>query len=134
MTPVPGTILIARPLWPVLRRLGDLLSRRGCTVETAATWGGLLDGPRRGEGLGAVLLGEYGAVAEEEEILRQFRDAGRPGVPVFLVGGQSAVRRTRRFREAGADLPIVYPVAAGEDPGSVSETLRALAPGVNSRS
>ena len=37
------------------------------------------------------------------------------------------------FRGAGADLPIVYPVAAGDDPeGSVSETLRALAPGVHS--
>lgn len=104
MTPMHGTILVARPLWPVLRRVGDLLSRRGYTVETAATWSGLLDGPGTGEGLAAVLLGEYGAVAEEEEILRRFRDAGGPGVPVFLIGGQSAVRRTRRFREAGADM------------------------------
>jgi PleD family two-component response regulator len=99
-----GLILVARPLWPVLRRVGDLLSRRGYTVKTAATWSGLLDGPGTGEGLAAVLLGEYGAVAEEEEILRRFRDAGGPGVPVFLIGGQSAVRRTRRFREAGADM------------------------------
>ena len=114
MTPVHGTILIARPLWPVLRRVGDLLSRRGCTVETAATWSGLLDGPGKGEGLGAVLLGEYGAVAEEEEILRRFRDAGRPGVPVFLIGGQSAVRRTRRFREAGADMVFAADLPAEE--------------------
>jgi diguanylate cyclase (GGDEF)-like protein len=80
------------------------LSRRGYTVVTAATWSGLLDGPGSGKGLAAVLLGEYGAVAEEEEILRRFRDAGGPGIPVFLIGGQSAVRRTRRFREAGADM------------------------------
>lgn len=101
---ISGLILVARPLWPVLRRIGDLLSRRGYSVETAATWRGLLDGPGTREGFAAALLGEYGAVAEEEEILRRFRDAGGPGVPVFLVGGQSAVRRTRRFREAGADM------------------------------
>jgi diguanylate cyclase (GGDEF)-like protein len=104
MIPVHGTILVARPLWPVLGRVGDLLSRRGHTVETAGTWSALLGEPGRGEGLAAVLLGEYGAVAEEEEILRRFRAAAGPGVPVFLVGGQSAVRNTRRFREAGADM------------------------------
>ena len=104
MTPVHGTILVARPLWPALRRVGDLLSRRGYTVETAATWSALLADPGRGEGLAAVLLGEYGAVDEEEGILRRFRAADGPGVPVFLIGGQSAVRRTRRFREAGADM------------------------------
>ena len=104
MTPVHGTILVARPLWPVLGRVGNLLSRRGYSVETAGSWSALLAEPGRRAGLAAVLLGEYGSVAEEEEILRRFRDAGGPGVPVFLIGGQSAVRRTRRFREAGADM------------------------------
>jgi diguanylate cyclase (GGDEF)-like protein len=104
MTRVHGLVLVARPLWPALRRVGDLLSRRGCTVETAATWSALLDVPERGEGLAAVLLGEYGAVAEEEGILRRFRADVGPGVPVFLIGGRSAVRGTRRFREAGVDM------------------------------
>jgi diguanylate cyclase (GGDEF)-like protein len=99
-----GLILVARPLWPVLRRVGELLSRRGYTVRTTATWSGLLEDPGTGEGFAAVLLGEYGAVAEEEGILRRFRDGGVIGIPVFLIGGQSAVRRTRRFREAGADM------------------------------
>jgi len=99
-----GLILVARPLWPVLGRVGSLLSHRGYSVETAGSWSALLAEPGRRAGLAAVLLGEYGAVAEEEEILRRFRDAGGPGVPVFLIGGQSAVRRTRRFREAGADM------------------------------
>ncbi|MHB1024372.1 MAG: GGDEF domain-containing protein [Desulfobacteria bacterium] len=80
------------------------MSRRGCTVETVGSWSALLAEPGRRAGLAAVLLGEYGNVVEEEEILRRFRDAGGPGVPVFLIGGQSAVRRTRRFREAGADM------------------------------
>ena len=104
MPPVNGTILVARPLWPALRRVGDLLSRRGYTVEKTATWSALLGVQGRNEGLSAVLLGEYGDVVEEEEILRRFRAAGGTGVPVFLIGGQSAVRRTRRFREAGADM------------------------------
>jgi diguanylate cyclase (GGDEF)-like protein len=73
-------------------------------VETAGSWSALLAEPGRRAGLAAVLLGEYGSVAEEEEILRRFRDAGGPGVPVFLIGGQGAVRRTHRFLEAGADM------------------------------
>ena len=76
MTPVHGTILVARPLWPVLGRVGDLLSRRGYSVETAGSWSALLSEPGRRAGLAAVLLGEYGSVAEEEEILRRFREAG----------------------------------------------------------
>ena len=99
-----GLILVARPLWPALRRVGDLLSRRGYSVETAGSWRALLAEPGRRAGLAAVLLGEYGAVIEEEEILRRFRAADGTGIPVFLIGGQSAVRWTRRFREAGADM------------------------------
>jgi len=104
MTPVHGTILVARPLWPVLGRIGNLLSRRGYSVEKAGSWSALLAEPGRRAELAAVLLGEYGSVVEEEGILRRFRDGGGPGIPVFLIGGQSAVRRTRGFREAGADM------------------------------
>jgi diguanylate cyclase (GGDEF)-like protein len=104
MTPVDGTVLVARPLWPVLGRVGNLLSLRGYSVETAGAWSALLAEPGRRTGLAAVLLGEYGSVAEEEEILRRFRDGGGPGIPVLLIGGRSAVRRTRRFREAGVDM------------------------------
>jgi diguanylate cyclase (GGDEF)-like protein len=106
MTPVHGTVLVARPLWPVLGRVADLLSRRGCSVETAGTWDALLDAPGRQAGLAGVLLGEYGSVSEEVGILRRFRDGGSPGVPVFLIGGRNAVRRARRFREAGVDMVI----------------------------
>ena len=101
---MPGLILVARPLWPVLGRAGDLLSRRGYSVEKAGSWSAILAEPGRRAGLAAVLLGEYGGVAEEEGILRRFRDGAGPGVPVLLVGGRSAVRRTRRFREAGVDM------------------------------
>ena len=71
-----GAVLVARPVWPVLRRIGELLSRRGYSVETADSWGALLAEPGRRADLAAVLLGEYGSVAEEEEILRRFREAG----------------------------------------------------------
>jgi len=106
-------VLVARPLWPVLRRVGDLLSRLGYTVETAGSWSALLAEPGRRAGLAAVLLGEYGSVAEEEGILRRFRNGGGPGIPVLLIGGQSAVRWTRRFREAGADM--VFAADLSED-------------------
>jgi alkanesulfonate monooxygenase SsuD/methylene tetrahydromethanopterin reductase-like flavin-dependent oxidoreductase (luciferase family) len=64
------------------------------------------------------------------------RVAGRPDdVPEALVRavcliGEGATARDRldAFREAGADVPVVYPVASGQDPpGSVAATLRAAA-------
>lgn len=112
--PARGNILIARPLWPVLRRIGDLLSRRGYSVESFDSWNALLEKPGIRDGLAAVFLGEYGYPAEEEGVLRRFRDANRPGVPVFVVGGRSALRWTRRFREAGADM-IIPADLAGEE-------------------
>ena len=63
--------------------------------------------------------------------------AGRPqDVPEALVhqvclSGDPADARVRleAFRDAGADLPVVYPVVTAADPaGSAAETLRALAP------
>jgi len=94
--------------------LGDLLSREGYQVETAATWKALIEGPGTREGLAAVLLGEYGAVDEEEGILRRFRDGCGAGVPVLLIGGRNAVRRTRRFREAGADMVFAADLSSAE--------------------
>ncbi len=109
-----GHILVARPLWPVLRRVGDLLSRLGYSVEQAGSWSALLGEPGRRAELACVLLGEYGSIAEEEEILRRFRDGGGPGVPVLVIGGQGAVRRTRRFREAGADMVFAADLSGEE--------------------
>jgi diguanylate cyclase (GGDEF)-like protein len=83
-------------------------------VETAATWRALLEGPGTREELAAVLLGEYGATAEEEEILRRFRDEGGHGIPVFLVGGSCAVRGARRFLEAGADMVLAADLPEAE--------------------
>jgi diguanylate cyclase (GGDEF)-like protein len=114
MTAVHGTVLVARPLWPVLGRVGNLLSRRGYSVVTAGSWSALLAEPGSRAGLAAVLLGEYGRVAEEEEILRRFRDGGGSGIPVILIGGRSAVRRTRRFREAGADMVLAADLSQEE--------------------
>ena len=62
---MPRVVLVARPLWPVLRRVGDLLSRCGYTVETARRIGRPLscivtdiDGLRRvNEAYGPVVVG-----------------------------------------------------------------------------
>jgi alkanesulfonate monooxygenase SsuD/methylene tetrahydromethanopterin reductase-like flavin-dependent oxidoreductase (luciferase family) len=65
-------------------------------------------------------------------------EAGRPDdVPealvrtVCLTGDPAAARAgLSRFRDAGADLPVVYPVPAGDDPASgIRATLEALTPG-----
>jgi alkanesulfonate monooxygenase SsuD/methylene tetrahydromethanopterin reductase-like flavin-dependent oxidoreductase (luciferase family) len=77
-----------------------------------------------------------GLGAEAEAAVRAHR-AGAPGdVPEALVravclpGDAGAARaRLDAYREAGADLPVVYPVATRADPaGSVDATLRAVAP------
>lgn len=60
--------------------------------------------------------------------------AGRPeDVPEVLVRtvcavGDEARTRVEAFREAGADLPIVYPVATADAAASMRGTLTALAP------
>ncbi len=60
--------------------------------------------------------------------------AGRPqDVPEALVRavcavGDDAAERVAAYREAGADLPVVYPVAVGEAAPSVERTLLELAP------
>lgn len=61
--------------------------------------------------------------------------AGRSeDVPEMLVRavcavGSDAGERVEAFREAGADLPIVYPVASADPAASIEATLLALAPG-----
>jgi len=90
------------------------LSRRGYTVEMAGSWSALHAEPGSRAGLVAVLLGEYGNIDEEERILRRFRGDGGPGIPVLLIGGRSAVRRTRRFREAGADMVLAADLSEEE--------------------
>ena len=73
-------------------------------------------------------LGPQAAVAG------QAHRAGRPeDVPEVLVRavcavGSEARDRLEAFREAGADLPIVYPVATADPAASIGTTLRALAP------
>jgi 5,10-methylenetetrahydromethanopterin reductase len=74
-------------------------------------------------------LGPQAAVAG------QAHRAGRPeDVPEVLVRavcavGDQARDRVEAFREAGADLPIVYPVATADPAASIETTVRALAPG-----
>jgi 5,10-methylenetetrahydromethanopterin reductase len=55
-------------------------------------------------------------------------DAVAPLLDAVCLSGGSARARLDAFREAGCDLPVVYPVAFGADGArSVAETLRALA-------
>jgi len=77
-------------------------------------------------------------LAAEAEAAAAAHAAGRPqDAPVALVravclsGDVGAARLgLQAYREAGAHLPIVYPVATAADPvASVLATLRALAPG-----
>jgi 5,10-methylenetetrahydromethanopterin reductase len=73
-------------------------------------------------------LGPQAAVAG------QAHRAGRPeDVPEVLVRsvcavGDGARDRLDAFREAGADMPIVYPIAIADPAASIEATLRALAP------
>ena len=117
------SVLVARPVWSVLRRMGEELSAAGYAVEYAGSWDSLLEERLVPSLLAAVLLGEYGDAAAEEETLRRFRARdGGVGVPVVVVGGQNAANRARRFRDAGADLVI----AADLPPGEILDQARPL--------
>jgi diguanylate cyclase (GGDEF)-like protein len=112
---VSRSVLIARPVWPVVRRLGEVLSAGGYAVEYVGTWDALLSEERRPALLAAVILGEYGASAEEEETLRRFRGReGGVGVPVVVIGGRNAAEHAPRLRAAGADLVFPADLPAGE--------------------
>lgn len=78
----------------------------------------------------AMDLGEEAAVAAAAH-----RDGAPERVPVRLVGSvcllgeaKDAARRLQAYRDAGADLPVVYPVSAREPVSSILGTLFALAP------
>jgi diguanylate cyclase (GGDEF)-like protein len=99
----------------VLRRLGEELAATGYAVEASGSWNLLLSDRIASERFSGVLLGEYGDIGEEEEILRKFREGeGGSGVPVLVVGGINAAHRSRRLREAGADLVFTADLPAGE--------------------
>lgn len=107
-----ATVLIARPLWPVLRRIVPFLSAEGYQVEEAPSWSRLADVRLSRPGLAGVFLGEHGAAAEEIAILRRFREReGALGVPVVVVGGMNALMRAAGFRAAGADLVVAADVS-----------------------
>lgn len=102
-----ATVLIARPLWPVLRRIAPFLAAEGYRVEETPSWSRLMDAHLSCPDLAGVFLGEHGEAVEEIEVLRRFREReGAAGVPVILVGGMNALVRAPRFRAAGADLVI----------------------------
>jgi len=101
------TVLIARPLWPVLRRIVPFLSAEGYRVEEASSWARLLESGLSCTSLAGVFLGEHGAVNDETAVLRRFRERdGAAGVPVILVGGMNALLRASKFRAAGVDLLV----------------------------
>src|SRR3989304_7648981 len=99
------TVLVARPLWPVLRRIVPFRAAEGYRVEEAPSWSRLVDAQLSCPGLAGVFLGEHGAVTDEVALLRRFREReGSTGVPVILVGGRNALLRAARFREAGGGV------------------------------
>jgi alkanesulfonate monooxygenase SsuD/methylene tetrahydromethanopterin reductase-like flavin-dependent oxidoreductase (luciferase family) len=133
-----------------VREAADAAGRDPGAITIAAYVRGSLGGdPAAGLRALSAAAGEYasfpayarqfaamGLGAEAEAAATTYR-AGAPGEgPAALVRAvclpdDAAAARARldAYREAGADLPVVYPVAAREDPaGSVEATLRAMAP------
>ncbi len=103
----PGSVLIVRPLWPVLRRVASFLTAEGYRVEEASSWSRLLDVQLSCAELAGVFLGEHGPACEEAETVRRFREREcAAGVPIVLVGGMNAMMRVSLFRTSGVDLVV----------------------------
>jgi alkanesulfonate monooxygenase SsuD/methylene tetrahydromethanopterin reductase-like flavin-dependent oxidoreductase (luciferase family) len=112
---------------------GAALAGRDPSVVTLAVYvrAALADGSRETAREAAAAYASYPAYR------RQFVDLGiDPADPAAVVAGvmltdrESARRRLADYREAGADLPIVYPVLPPGAPvaAAARETLAALAP------
>jgi 5,10-methylenetetrahydromethanopterin reductase len=71
------------------------------------------------EAVEASLAGQAGRLDEVPEAL----------VRAVCAIGDGAQARIDAYREAGADLPVVYPVATADAAASIESTLSALAPG-----
>lgn len=109
------TVLVARPLWPVLRRIVPLLKAEGYQVEETPSWSRLLEAGLPCAELAGVFMGDHGEVAEEADLIRAFRQrAGVQGIPVILVGGMNALLQDRRFRAAGVDIVLPADLAPEE--------------------
>ncbi len=73
-------------------------------------------------------LGKEAAAAAEAHRSRRPSEVPEALVRALTAMGEDAPRRVEAYREAGADLPVVYPVAAGEAAASIERTLLAVAP------
>jgi alkanesulfonate monooxygenase SsuD/methylene tetrahydromethanopterin reductase-like flavin-dependent oxidoreductase (luciferase family) len=81
--------------------------------------------------LAAVGLGEDAVKAAAAHRADRPREVPEPLVHALTLAGDadSAHERLQAYRDAGADLPVVYPVTGAVDPGgSVAATIHALAP------
>jgi alkanesulfonate monooxygenase SsuD/methylene tetrahydromethanopterin reductase-like flavin-dependent oxidoreductase (luciferase family) len=81
--------------------------------------------------LAAVGLGEEASEAAAAHRARRPLEVPERLVRALALVGDvgSARERLQVYRDAGADLPVVYPVTGHDDPaGSLAATLRALAP------
>lgn len=109
-----NSVLIARPLWPVLRQAASLFARQGYRVEEAISWSRVLEAHLPVEELSGIFLGEHGDTVAEIDAIRRFRERrGAVGVPLILVGGMNAILRAERFRASGVDLVLPADITAG---------------------
>lgn len=107
------SVLIARPLWPVLRQVASLFAGQGYRVEEAFSWSRVLDAHLPVGEFSGIFLGEHGDTAAELEAIRRFRERrGALGVPLILVGGMNAILRAERFRASGVDLILAADIPA----------------------
>jgi alkanesulfonate monooxygenase SsuD/methylene tetrahydromethanopterin reductase-like flavin-dependent oxidoreductase (luciferase family) len=73
-------------------------------------------------------LGEEAAVAARSHRAGRADDVPERLVRAVCAVGPDARARIEAYRDAGAGLPVVYPVAVGEAAASIERTLSALAP------
>jgi alkanesulfonate monooxygenase SsuD/methylene tetrahydromethanopterin reductase-like flavin-dependent oxidoreductase (luciferase family) len=74
-------------------------------------------------------LGDLGRAAAEASRAGRVLDVPEELVETVCAVGDAAPSRLEAYRAAGADLVVVYPVAAGDLAASLEGTILALAPG-----
>ena len=123
----PSAITVAAYIRAAVGVDADDVSARRALAGAAGEYASYPAYRRQFESMGVGAAADAAAAARASGMVSF--DAVAPLLDAVCVSGSSARARLEAFRDAGCDLPVVYPVAYGPDGArSVADTLLVLAP------
>jgi len=119
--PAAVTVAVYVRAWVGKDEAGAMLALKAAAAQYASY-------PAYARQFDEVGLGPQAAAAAAARRAGRIEDVPEALVRAVCAVGGAARERIEAYGEAGADLPVVYPVAAGPAAASIERTLSALAP------